>query len=654
MGYDLQSLSDAADVQASAVLKRLLQGVDTKNVPDIVKRAEALANKYVGVNGDKGKDALYKFLYMQARQAIELAASNKYVAQVGQVVQTGLSVGGNVKAIVDKFKSDVPMDVSGVADIAGISHQITSSLTKLAVGFGLSSDVAAEIEAWSGIAAGCASSVASMGPYAGGAACGLQVLGKIVDILSAKPAVFDGPKAIFVPKKDQALVAAADAARLARMLRYGFGTSKYAYMAQRMVDVSRGIGNPYLAWPQYPGKDSQQKPAVGVEMRSAAAAMCFYLDKPDDVWISEMHPWLTTNHVLVTAGEKEFFGSQGRAWNERDVEDAYSLDYDVNCEAISGLAHRWHSPYVSEGAAGVQDWRPGLAGFVNLNYLLNAFAALSIHEWQTKRRAAILSYLQPNELPVRLAAVCDSGDGCRYDWAATENYQPYGKWCWTSLNRCDIGTSLCQTLRAKLDTGDRCYFRELAAIRLMAAFSYIHMVWMWAERDMIAELPSPSDPYAVLEKPVDLVFWPPSKASMGSPAAGEPLTDWQQIDAMRAQLKAREQLAVNVNKIAREAAAADHLNLHVSSQVAQSAGPAFPAMFTSSQDPIRQAIKSGELLIETWAQVAAKCKAAGGVPVKQSDGSVKCTPASKSAGSSGGGAAVALTAAAVIALALAK
>lgn len=90
---------------------------------------------------------------------------------------------------------------------------------------------------------------------------------------------------------------------------------------------------------------------------------------------------------------------------------------------------------------------------------------------------------------------------------------------------------------------------------------------------------------------------------------------------------------------------AEFTGTHRAPAATGAAPAAFTAAFTSAfhatqqqlQDPMQSMIKSGAIQLQTWASYEASCRAAGGTPKTQADGSMTCEGASSTAMMAGAG-----------------
>jgi len=515
----------------SSLLDRVAAGIDTKHVPDAFKRANGLVKKYAGTDlaDTKTKRRMLEFFYLQARSGLSGILQNEYAKAATSAVATGMQVGGYVKNIVEKFKTDEPIDSSGITDIAGMSHKITGSLVGFLRNVGaIDAKLAGDINAWSAVAVGCASAVGAIGPYAGAASCALQFANRLITQLSRETPKPAGPAAIFVPTKEQVFVAATDAIRLASILRYQYRIPSWAQLYNNNIypGDAQDPASKFLRAGSYPTLD-EKLPLVAVDMRTALAIMRFNgFDAPGSTTLmppqlsSVVHgdqhgtgnPWLSTRHILYKIGSNELAGDCGRGTYDREIYDSYVWDHDVDVQCID-FGAKLYKQFP-------QTARVGLDAFKRVYELINFFTALTIQELQTGQKI-INVYTNPvsARLPVRLYAVSDEGGtDCRDDFYDEECQaaHKYGSRCWTSLNRCHIPTNDCYNekvgLHAKMMQGDMCALRQVGAIRLMAAFSYLHMSYMRGHsmgqalpnRDILASLAPENDPGVATQLPVKI------------------------------------------------------------------------------------------------------------------------------------------------------
>lgn len=337
-------------------------------------------------------------------------------------------------------------------------------------------------------------------------------------------------------------------------------------------------------------------------------------------------PWGSTRFTLSTIASSGAGGLIGDTKTSRSISSRYIYDHDVPVQAIDAGYNRWVLIDDSKSAKNAM----GLDAFKRVHELINFFAALTYHEFETGDKTAF-QYVPGSgvTLPVRLYAVDDTGgDGCRHDWYDTEDCKQYGNQCWTSGERCGVRTNQCAyDFRQMIINKDECAMRQLGSIRLMAALSYMHLVWMRAlnptttmalpSHDMIGNLASVSDPAIQMNVPVDVFTVNGTVAIANGQKVTIPVSKGypaRTVGDVLQSMRIKKNIVDTLSKQAEQAAKIDNMIVEsVSSNVLQQfqAGTK-TAVIGAGSDAVQQMIKSGALKIDTLYAYRKKCRDDGG------------------------------------------
>jgi len=502
--------SASSDLKQSQIFKDAMSGLDPSKWPAVLQQANVWADKYLGVDAgtaaDKLKRTIFNYSYARLRGALSQLDKNPAARMAVQIAESGIGVAADVKGIVDEFKGDAPVDASGVAAIAKMSHNITMGIGRILSVTGVASDeVLQDVADWSNVVVGCVSGFAA-GPQAGAAACAISFASQLIKMFAQKRYKYDGQLALFSPVQSgvaapQFASIAADAERLAILLRYVYGIKTYSEIADRLshykwLDVTRA----------YPKAFDKTAPTA-VDMRCVLVAMASgYKGRA-----KSKEAYEKTGDELGWALKPKTMGgggvSENRGYYDRSAKDTYIWDHDVNAKAIQVVADK------ARRNLGGTTINPALYAFLKTDELLEFFGALTLYELDSSI-ATVKTYLYP-PLPVRFWNQRGQAEtwNCRKDFRNTGCGGEYATHCWTTLDRCSvIPTGACKNLIPAVIGGNRCACKEFATIRLMSAFSYLQMMYAWggagdpttlATVDMIAELPAETDPAIVLMHPID-------------------------------------------------------------------------------------------------------------------------------------------------------
>lgn len=495
----------------SESLKYVSRGISSSSIDSIKNRASQLTSNLT----DDLKKAAYQYAYVGATSLINAAKENKIVDASLKIGDLGYETSQRVQKIIEKFKGSQKIDASGIADIAQLSYKSIESIVNFtqAMGF-LDSKVTNEVLGWTGIAGTCAASIAA-NPYLGVVSCAASTVLKFLDTLTSFGDKSSGPvKAIFVPEGEQSVVIPVDAMRLAYLLRYIYGVPSYKSIYDRISYYSAIGGSD---WP-YP---SEREPPTAVDLRVILAGM---MTKVAGKGEYDRRCFDVTEVILRQIERDLPSGYANRGLGDRDIDETLINDHDICVDIIrrgsdmslirpnklgiepttfpsnpSSAGTGWAligAIADIDDTAGYTSFHDGMHSFLRTYELIQFFSGIILYELKYNKQA--LDAFLGQALPVRLNAVCDSGHDCRVDWA--DDYSGpnlFGKKCWTTLERC-VGDNECHRLPELVGKGDICAIEQLASIRLMAAFSYINMIYKWGEpfskapKDIIEGLPKPN------------------------------------------------------------------------------------------------------------------------------------------------------------------
>lgn len=469
-----------------------------KNPGKILRQAENLSMRLTGSDADK---EAYRLYYMYGRSGLDMldsyAGANPSVHGIVQSLKVGtefsLESYPKLKTWADKI-AEGNVDHSTVADGFDLSSRAVVAARKIANAFGQgeAAGVIQEVADYLSIAGGCVAMVGAgaaaggWGAVGGAVGCGVSILVKVFDKIfggDPPPDPYRHMFAAFQPgqSQDWVEVIAKDAQRLAAILKYHYKISSYEVLQDAMFSKEVAVGDIFY---EVPGPGTNQ-PVPGWSFRELLMA----------AWVTS-----TSNpvpyHLARTPiemeraerGEGQGAGSGIRYWNlvtDRYGEPSVSAPRFWNLTApairdvVLGATHAANAGPASG---------PGATQAVRIYEWINFFAALTKQE---KRGAALFTYRRP--LPVRLRYAFDKRTGKMYS----------GRY-WTSYTD-DWMNGDTWNLANKLNLDNDEAYMVLGALRLLSAFSYMHLQYntpntvtnnmeggefVFGEgRDLIAEVP---------------------------------------------------------------------------------------------------------------------------------------------------------------------
>lgn len=454
------------------VLAQALDG--SSNPADIIDRAKKLAS---GFSLDPVKKSAYEFFYSQARTGLEIADQYLSAYPEAAAIGVGLRQGENLylegKSLFQKYEK-TGLDASGVADVMSLMKKSLTVARSLVRSLGVAEgSVADEVMDWTSIAAGCGVSIAAgfaaggVGTIGGAMTCAVSVLAKVFSKIHSTPPSYDLGEvahARFMPMESQRGLIAADAQRLASLLRYRYGIPSFKSMFDQAP-----VGTNDPAWTMLRKYTTKARAvAVGFTPRQT-----FQI--------------LGGNMESMTGGlNLGIFNTTG------GIDTVKLIDH---IQKTGSFVPSSGSPeWMTRGVDGARRWAE----------LVTFFAATTARELSVDS-----SYISPwaDGLPVRMFNMTESGvsilphlgNQSRY----SSEYWAHGRSIFTLVDQVGLGN-----VQAMLEFG---------VLRLMAAFSFIRMAYAWGERtsssmtslsggkDMIAEFDNLDigNPASQLRYPID-------------------------------------------------------------------------------------------------------------------------------------------------------
>ncbi|MBU2515912.1 hypothetical protein KJ966_31720 [bacterium] len=491
-----KSQSEIAGLSGSfgPVLAEALDGAS--NPTQIAAKAKALADGFAGQDWQKNA---YQFFYSQTRAGMQVVDGylSAYPPALAAklAAETGMTLYEEGKSIYQKFETS-GLDACGVADCANLIKRGVAGVRAVARLVGVQPGSATEqVMEWGSVAAGCGASIATgvatgtvIGAAAGALTCAVSVLGQLFNLLK-KPDPPPSPAkdmlfAVFKPKDKQRGLVAADAVRLASLLKYRYGMASYDAL----------MANWWAARRHYPMTGFRLLPENAPGSTEPSAAFT-----TGDV-IDVVSSWAGGKVYPLSLLPGSLFDHWGDACSVSDL--------------VTALNQSWTKmPYAD------------MASCRRYVELINFFAAVTLRELDTDPAG----YLAPwrDCLPVTSWAVGEGGEGPDSRIRTSR----YSAMKWTRMGSWG-GRHLTADLIPAVASRNPSAILELAGLRLQAALSYMQMLRVWGEpaagglaalrggKDIIADLPSYSSlgPAAALRLPLD-----PRSPTGGSPVAVQAL-----------------------------------------------------------------------------------------------------------------------------------
>lgn len=488
--------------------------------------AKGIAERVTGSTSGKAFDVASKVAEFGIGQAM-IAADYIGGTQAGKAMRHAGSAGAMAYSIIAKAKDNkYSPDASGVVDAAQDVDRFLGSVLSFAGAAGANQEVLNKISSWTSVGTTCAIGVTAavtstgVGAVAGGVACAFAVLGQVLaEIFGAEKTAIAGhdrARTIFQMNAENKAMIAGDALRLAKLLRHHYGVRSFRQLVS-------ALDHRKFTWisQKFPGR-----PPAGPDRK---------LTSPEEV--IPAHNLDTILHMMAAQQYKENAsfalkrvqdGLAILAEYRNDVEPSgrelfqvYNEDNDINVQTIGNGAFFGRCAAATTSSCRVKgtllksndtrSWPGGngthtvdMLPFVQVDEMINFFAAVSRVEQLTYGRGYLQQYRFGLHNPVRFMSVGDSG-------SISTKWDEYSRKCWTDL-RSESGQDPmrrnCDQLISKVLNGEHAALREFGAMRLMAAMSYLHMSWYWSgdadRQDPLAideelnEINAPVDPRQVI------------------------------------------------------------------------------------------------------------------------------------------------------------
>jgi chorismate mutase len=654
------------DSKYGAVFAEAVKGA--RNPKAVADRAKAWASEMTGGLKNFDEDALRMF-YSQAYAGLDLIDGymtvNPVARSVMQDIGKGIGLFGQTAKQVKKFQAE-GIDAGGVVDAAmlvsktaGFVNSIVQRSTMSATG----KKVFGEITDWVGIATGCAAGVSVSGPIGamGCAAAGIiKLFGMMGEALKGPdyqtPDPVNIPMGIFQPSSTQMPQVVADAIRLASVLKYRYGIKSWEQIlpkAQPLSDYEKkynrkfmGQGAFWQGYPEYnPYSDRVPTPfactpaeawtivsnVVAVVNGLKISSPGFMTSYPSGYFVRQS----SIGDAYRAGGKHGTKGGRGEytLWGDLDIESLYyGARYcrDAGWRSMAKGKVNLDSPQIFRYRLKEEDWvcclqRYGVSLQTDLIYseLVNYFMAVMVHQINQEKKS--VDPLLYGDLPVTYwYCATNMAPDNSSPRQAQSRYSPH---VFTMM----WGEGGCNKYfnpkdRGKIATnwshkGNYCAIRELGHIRLMAALSYIQMMYKWGRNpkkigskgeDMIADLDKMTSnvPGHMLRLPVN----PRTKYDSKTKTWGKTPS----VATLKAQLLKLSKRMALLQSVAKKKAAADKTAADAT-QVAQ-VDPKLLAQFqqaargaiSTADDPMVAAIKSGAVKLQTLYAAKRKCMKSGG------------------------------------------
>lgn len=416
---------------------------------------------------------------------------------------------------IDKLVKSIE---SGKADAAGtvvavvqIAQRIINQVCELAISFGGDKATAREAMTWTNIATGCVTSIATGATAGAGAAsyvgiavgalsCALSIVAEATKTVPTDAEILSkDPLAYFKPSKMQLQFISADADRLAMVLRYHYNITTYMSLAKRVATFEKWM-DPLQ---NYPRAADTEKPIPAYTMLHVLHALCtrtptMSVDKP----------------IIQRLDNRCAYGNhhEGKNPSDHDNPDEFMRGGDIPADAIMCYATYLRSKLKEKAVAAgkstaiisralelynFDEFGSTMSKYYDSNSedtelqsaapvifadeLLQFFMALTIME--RTQGVEALDAFNPGKtpLPVRLHLVGTGHRNYILDENNADNVDMqkdiYSDTCWTNLERGSYDSNHCKDISVDLAKASPSLdaIREVAFIRLLSAFSYMHL-----------------------------------------------------------------------------------------------------------------------------------------------------------------------------------
>lgn len=514
--------------------KEMLSRLTPESVQQIAAEAEILAKKGAAEGWNTIKAEAFKYAYAQGRGLLQTLQNTEWG-------KTSMKIGNSLMEIgmsANKF-----VDSSGIQDKIQAAGSFIKASTSFARALGANEAATDIISAWLAVATSCAAMITA-NAFAGTIACAATAVATAIAQLAEGPDTYKldpcCPAAVYTPNGEQSPYVAADAVRLAAVLKthYNIGSFDVFDTGGYLAQATNPAGKDFFSeggYPQRPPMDaagnsaSIEEALPGTDMRTVLVLMAA-VDQLGSGAGASVNRVLKLLSLHGCDTDWEGHACQGD-WNYPGTAKLYHryLMGDVNVAAIEAGASLARGQLVAEaGGVGSLPWagewnakdgfnwdysnketnphgalqpvtRQDLMPFLRVDELLNYFSAITIGDLETPTGRndglppdILGAYLETNK-PIRVQDAPDS---------AKPAFSPV---CWTRLNK---GLPPDCLTKAELGCGEGLFnavwkdrdptaIRELASIRLMAAMSHLLMLYKWRKSgvnsDLIAAMSNPAE-----------------------------------------------------------------------------------------------------------------------------------------------------------------
>ena len=426
-------------------------------------------------------------------------------------------------------------DASGIL-VAGVTtaQQAINGAARFAVQLGANPIKAEQVVRWTSVGTGCiagivaGAAVSGVGAVAGAATCAVSVVSTVLDTISTARGqdtkkYLSAPAAIFTPSSDQLAIIATDGVRLLRLLRFVYKQPNYADFAERLkgtllgtwLDPAEGYTKqgptpgiamgqiiPMLDFSTGPSIDGKTKANTGKKWGEWPGRVHLRLPALDKQW-GHGDLSLPGLHVRDTYGKAiigsfvwgldtppqwiDYWGPVMRGLVKRT---GVPLDFWLTARDDKAIAKKYPSFwrfYDSKHKVDVYRFSSSAAAIYRAYEILQFFKAVVYYDLSFNSDAITPFYLGTagvyganNNLPVRLRTVGTNQTVyfMKEEFDAADSYSPK---CWTNYRgkaeanaRWGYTVHPCAFLDQGLQKKEEWAVRDLAFIRMLAAFSYIH------------------------------------------------------------------------------------------------------------------------------------------------------------------------------------
>jgi hypothetical protein len=451
----------------------------------------------------------FKWAYNETMSNLDKLAANPTIRRINQAADAAIDFGASALQTYQNYKNrSYTADANGVIAASMDVNAVISSIAKFSQSIGLSPEIAHGIAQWSSVATGCAAGIAAQ-PIFGAVACAFTTLTAAFSLIFAEDEIKSplyNPRSIFTPNPESQPRIAEDMVSLCQVLTRHYGVVRYTDLTKKLVSniyaTTGATDDFYWLTTNYPARPpidpvtnqfamtQVQEPVPAHNLRSILQIM----SSP----IKYGHAAAEKNIkdcLAFLAAYRSGFEPAGRGLYRR-----YDWDNDINVDAIEtgawigrsaiattkkpmtnaiimpggnvqghptvGIPTRWDDMKAL-------DWSP----FIAVDELINYFTAITIEELRRRELDSVQNFNIGSYNPVRLMTVRD-----RNRSGEIEVGEPgFSDRCFTNLNR---HPDTCQSFPYEIGQPAPSYnvIKQVGAMRLMAAFSYLHIHHMWSNK----------------------------------------------------------------------------------------------------------------------------------------------------------------------------